>query len=620
VITSGTDIKDPNHAKRYFRETLKVGDYYLEQESTNKSDAKWQGSEISRLGLSEGDDIEQKDFYKLVENKKPDGEKLTERNRNGRRIGLDFTFSPPKSISLAYEMGGKDGKGDKRLLEAVQKAVSKTLELFERDAKIRDMNSRAGINTNNLVIAKFTHHHSRPLEDGRPDPQLHTHCFVINASYDKNRDKWYAVDLGHLKRKENVEQKYQPYFWKILREEVEKLGYKTVSTGKNFEIEGVSRELIEKFSRRESKISKEAEKKGLNAKQKGRLGAKNREKKNEVISQEELHKYWYDRLSEQEIKALKNLMNSEDNDAQKQISQEQQREQANQAHIQHLGSIYNQNNKSVTGEKKQETKRVDSKGKTALSRDKVRSDVTVHNSQYLTLQRNYSNEFKVGQIIQTNSKNEESRTYKVTAVDNKKKSLTLENNLGRQNTVQQQDVRNYPKYDQAKTTLKEGDKIRITQGGNDRYRPLSHKVHKDEVYKVMKQPENAQNLHVQSVLDPSKKIVLDKQFGTFEKINMKDNSQHPKQNQYQNTQAKDINQSQSKNIHIQAEQTKSQQANANKEPASRMVKLKPPEKIESKQPELQAQKQAIDSSKQQAALKALQLQQSQKNNNKGRER
>jgi conjugative relaxase-like TrwC/TraI family protein len=73
--------------------------------------------------------------------------------------------------------------GDSRLEEAHRIAVKRTLEIIEsRYAQTRVKGER--INTGNLTVAMWHHDTSREL-----DPQLHTHCVVMNLTQLPN-GKW----------------------------------------------------------------------------------------------------------------------------------------------------------------------------------------------------------------------------------------------------------------------------------------------------------------------------------------------------------------------------------------------------------------------------------------------
>ena len=72
----------------------------------------WHGRGAERLGLA--GEVKKEDIFALFENKNPtSGEQLTPRVKNDRRVMTDMTFDAPKSVTLAYELGG-----DERIMEA----------------------------------------------------------------------------------------------------------------------------------------------------------------------------------------------------------------------------------------------------------------------------------------------------------------------------------------------------------------------------------------------------------------------------------------------------------------------------------------------------------------------
>jgi len=104
----------------------------------------WPGSGAARLDLS--GKVRADDFLRLCENQNPStGETLTQRlnttrtkggeNAANRRIFYDFTFSPPKSVSLAGFLGK-----DERILEAHSRAVRSALR--EECMPLREFLSR----------------------------------------------------------------------------------------------------------------------------------------------------------------------------------------------------------------------------------------------------------------------------------------------------------------------------------------------------------------------------------------------------------------------------------------------------------------------------------------------
>ena len=106
MVTAKTQYNLKN-AEEYFEEHLAVGDYYDEGQRVA---GEWIGLGAERLGLA--GKVRAEDFLRLCENQHPSSdETLTQRlnttrtesgeSADNRRIFLDFTFSPPKSVSIA---------------------------------------------------------------------------------------------------------------------------------------------------------------------------------------------------------------------------------------------------------------------------------------------------------------------------------------------------------------------------------------------------------------------------------------------------------------------------------------------------------------------------------------
>jgi conjugative relaxase-like TrwC/TraI family protein len=113
VVTAKTqyNLKNAPQERGILRGTPGVGDYYDEGQRVA---GEWIGLGAERLGLS--GKVRAEDFLRLCENQHPaSGETLTQRlnttrtesgeNAANRRIFFDFTFSPPKSVSIAGFLG-----------------------------------------------------------------------------------------------------------------------------------------------------------------------------------------------------------------------------------------------------------------------------------------------------------------------------------------------------------------------------------------------------------------------------------------------------------------------------------------------------------------------------------
>jgi len=134
-------VEDTNelvNAETYFDEHLRVGDYYSQNDQTL---GQWQGLAAKRLGLQ--NTVKRDDFLQLCRNLNPaTGERLTQRLKTtrvdsghevaNRRIFYDFTFSPPKSVSLLALVAQ-----DQRLIESHDRAVVSALAELEQFAATR---------------------------------------------------------------------------------------------------------------------------------------------------------------------------------------------------------------------------------------------------------------------------------------------------------------------------------------------------------------------------------------------------------------------------------------------------------------------------------------------------
>ncbi|NJN47097.1 MAG: relaxase domain-containing protein, partial [Candidatus Competibacteraceae bacterium] len=175
-------------AKSYYS----TSDYYSEgQELVGV----WKGVGAKQLGLSGV--IERNDWEALCDNKNPDtGRTLTARQKVTRRVGYDFNFHVPKSVSLLYAL-----TQDERLLDAFRDAVDDTMHDMEAEMKTRvrkDGRDEDRV-TGNMAWGEFIHFTARPV-DGIPDPHLHAHCFVFNTTYDDVEHRWKAGQFANLKR------------------------------------------------------------------------------------------------------------------------------------------------------------------------------------------------------------------------------------------------------------------------------------------------------------------------------------------------------------------------------------------------------------------------------------
>ncbi|MEI8194277.1 MAG: MobF family relaxase [Phycisphaerae bacterium] len=291
-ITASTSA---GQAKSYYTEGFSKDDYYTEGQDII---GKWGGKGAELLGLS--GQVDREAFMALCDNLHPQtGERLTARTKAFRTVGYDFTFDVPKSVSVIHAISGDHG-----IVDVMNEAIEETMR--EVEAEVRTRVRRDGVKdenriTANLIRAHFTHFTARP-EDGIPDPHLHVHCYVFNATFDGVEDKWKAALLRDIVQNAPF---YQSLYHNRLAIKLKALGYEIERRGKAFEIVGVPDASIERFSRRTKKINKIAAALGItSAEAKGKLGAATRQAKNKDLSPKELRALWLGRIPEVELKAI----------------------------------------------------------------------------------------------------------------------------------------------------------------------------------------------------------------------------------------------------------------------------------------------------------------------------
>ncbi|WP_427047328.1 MobF family relaxase [Halomonas casei] len=224
-------------------------DYYAKEGEASQ----WQGEGAKALGLEGAVDSQR--FRELLAGKVENGTHImrsSTRDDAKARIGVDLTFSAPKSVSMQALI-----HGDARIIQAHDRAVSKAVEHAEQRAQARQkVAGKSHVeSTNNLVVAKFRHETSRER-----DPQLHTHAIVLNMTQ-RSDGQWRALRNDEIIKST----KYLGAVYRSeLAHELQGMGYQLRHDKDGmFELGHISREQVEKFSARSDQIEKILEEKGL---------------------------------------------------------------------------------------------------------------------------------------------------------------------------------------------------------------------------------------------------------------------------------------------------------------------------------------------------------------------
>lgn len=238
---------DLNSMGRYYAEA--EDDYYTKELESSE----WQGQGAERLGLS--GEVDRARFQELLAGQVKPGVEISrtsKRNGTKERIGIDLTFSAPKSVSVQALVGG-----DARLIKAHEEAVAATLAHAESlaQARVKASGRVAVVDTGNLIVAKFRHETSR-----EQDPQLHTHAVVMNLTR-RGDGQWRALRNDKIIKSVSY---LGAHYRAELAVRARELGYE-LRHGRDgmFELAHIDRAQLLAFSERAAAIEAALSKKGI---------------------------------------------------------------------------------------------------------------------------------------------------------------------------------------------------------------------------------------------------------------------------------------------------------------------------------------------------------------------
>ncbi len=167
--------------------------------------------------------------------------------------GFDLTFSPSKSVSVAWALGDRQTRDV--VYRCHQQAVAEVLAYAERDVFRTRSGTRGCVEEETLgvVAASYTHFDSRDA-----DPQLHDHVVVLNRVQATSDGRWRTLDSrGLFSSAVMLSELHQGVLSDLLTEE---LGWdwtphaRRSSPVPKWEVAGVSPALMGEFSRRTAAI------------------------------------------------------------------------------------------------------------------------------------------------------------------------------------------------------------------------------------------------------------------------------------------------------------------------------------------------------------------------------
>jgi len=264
----------------------------------------WHGEGAEALGLS--GQVSKDELRHLFRGLSPDGTEKLVQNAGTKRAdgrpahhpGWDATFSAPKSVSVLWSQAPEDVRREiqRAHLEAVRQAMShvEAVMAYTRRGKGGELIEKA----RGLVVAAYEHGTSRAQ-----DPNLHTHCLIMNVvprwdgttgtihgltSSERGKGSGHKLPLYEVKLTAGA-----LYRAALAAELQARLGLGIERREDfGFELAGVSKRLIENFSKRRGDVEEEL-------RSLGRTDAKSAEKatlftraRKAHIPREELFKRW----------------------------------------------------------------------------------------------------------------------------------------------------------------------------------------------------------------------------------------------------------------------------------------------------------------------------------------
>ena len=227
-----------------------AGNYFKQEDYLLKGNGEWFGKGAEALGLN--GQVQEADWLSAINGMHPDtGEQLVGGGGKNHEhsAGIDLAFNAPKSVSIL-------AMGDERVIEAHQNAVREVMQVIQ-DNYMGYRHTADGVTekmqANNMVATLRDHGTNRNL-----DPHLHTHATILNMVQTQDGE-WKAMDAkNHFSDRKD----YAVYYHNALANNLKELGYETEVTDAkflNFEVKGVSKEAIEKFSERTQDINQKKE-------------------------------------------------------------------------------------------------------------------------------------------------------------------------------------------------------------------------------------------------------------------------------------------------------------------------------------------------------------------------
>ena len=268
-------------SKEYYLH-LSKDDYYL---AGGEPPGKWHGQGAAALALT--GKIEPDQFRQVIDGFTPDGKgKLVQNAGEAKRQpGWDLTFSAPKTVSVVWSQADQETRS--QIQEAQETAVRKALDWLEGESITRRGKGGGIKEPAKLIIATFEHGTSRAQ-----DPQLHTHCLIMNAAVRQDGTTGAIESQQFYRNKMAAGALYRA---ELARQLEMRLGLQSIKKADKqtlFELRGVDPALVEEFSKRRSEIESALATTGNSSAKAAEIAALDTRHVKGHMAREELFRVW----------------------------------------------------------------------------------------------------------------------------------------------------------------------------------------------------------------------------------------------------------------------------------------------------------------------------------------
>jgi conjugative relaxase-like TrwC/TraI family protein len=233
-----------------------LGDYYLKDGERVEAPGRWVSGTVA-IAADRSALVSGRELRELMAVRHPGtGRSLRPVGANGEAVAaLDATFSAPKSVSAVWALAGPELRA--RIEQAHEDAIDRAVRYATAQvAMVRERIDRQTVihtNAAEVLATSWRHTTARAVDGKAPDPQLHSHV-LLHAAVRKD-GRLMAIDSrAWLLHRRELGAAYRTE----LASELTRLGFEiqrgTGRGGRYYEIAGVPRQLLDRWSSRDRQI------------------------------------------------------------------------------------------------------------------------------------------------------------------------------------------------------------------------------------------------------------------------------------------------------------------------------------------------------------------------------